>query len=231
MHADARLRRLIGEIARLLEVDEEARREVLDGSRVDLAVAYAAGFRSLATTFLRWLEECGGQRSVEKPFCREVQEHVQSLAEGLGITTYFSVEIKRLLLRAYADFSPFPLAPRWMLTFAMRYKIPLHEALSGIGPREMVVRAPYYLALSEYIEGLSRRYTDLYSARGSDAAFAMAAYIYYEFVEPFARPADLLRRELGIGAAEGFSEEPGTVKSLYIRYARLLAARGAGREG
>ncbi len=186
--------------------------------RAELVAATWASFTGLLLTWLRWEDECRERKD-------ECSLELPDEAKQVGVASYYSSSIKRLLVMAAEDMAVDWMLPGWLLWYSNRIGSPIAPKLRRLEPAELLARLTLFPLFVRGLRGASRALVARYEHGGSEYAHTTALFVYWDIVAALHEAVEasihpvrrLYRRVLEL-----------TEDALY-EYARLASVRAKSR--
>lgn len=187
--------RLITIVAKLPEDEyRETIKKLLEDADAELVAFHWGAFNTILYNWAMFEEECRGRRRCN------AREYLPEGVEVNKASTFFSEEVRRLIVNACVDLAPDWVLPSWVKWVAARFGVDL-TVLKKLGWAELLGRLVDYSVYVWGLRGISQSHLEYYQIEGLEYASVVASHVHWELVEATAEPLEAalepLRREFG----------------------------------
>lgn len=188
--------RLLAIVAKLPEDEYRSIvKSVLEGGDAELVAFHWGAFNTILYNWAMFEEECRGKRRCS---------HREYLPEGVEpgrASSFFSEELRRLIVNACVDLAPDWVLPSWVKWVAARFGVDL-SVLKKLEWSELLGRLVDYSVYVWGVRGISQSHLEYYQIEGMEYASVVASHVHWELVEATAEPLEAaiepLRREFSV---------------------------------
>ena len=176
--------RLLSIVSRLPE--EEYRKTIdklLEGGDAELVALHWGAFNTILYNWSMFEEMCRGRRRCE------ARRYLPEGVEPNRASSFFSEEIRRLLVNACVDLAPDWVLPSWIKWVAARYGVDL-STLRRLDWGDLLGRLVDYSVYVWGLRGISQSHLEYYQIEGMEYAAVVASHVHWELVEATAEPLE-----------------------------------------